>query len=165
MTRAKIGDGGHPDEPDRVEARAGLDTFLLRHGDRAAEVLYHAALTLIRQAAHEGLEGVPGRWHGIPRMELRRLRQKLAEALELAHLAVALQEQENERYRDLTRELDEAAAAAARRARRAGTLEAEYVRVAKSRARRAGIVVDAWDDAALELWAGARDAYFAKASR
>lgn len=111
--------------------RRGLIAYLDRRGDRAAEVAWTAALALVVQAADDAREARWGRWRHHPRGELRRLRRDLAEALELARLAVALQEQEHEQRAALELELAEAAAEAGRRRRRAQTLPAERARLAK----------------------------------
>jgi hypothetical protein len=59
-----------------------------------------------------------------------------ARALELAHLAVALQEEDNEAVHELERDLREQAAEAGRRSRREMTLPAEQARLAKAARRR-----------------------------
>jgi hypothetical protein len=119
-----------------LSAVEGIAAFVERRGDRSAEIVWGAALEMIRQAAEEAKEGKWGRWRHYPKGELRRLRRDLAEALELAHLAVALQEEERAQHADLDRELHEAAVEAGRRRRRAQTLPAEQARLENARRRR-----------------------------
>jgi hypothetical protein len=116
----------------------GLAAFVERHGDHAAEVLWWGALSLLERAAHEAREGNWGRWRHYPRGELRRLRRDLAEALELARLAVAFQDEENARMRDLGVDLRREAAEVAAAHRRDGTREAERVRLLRARCRKEG---------------------------
>lgn len=115
---------------------AGIEAFLARHGDDAAEVTWWAALSLLERAAINAREGRWGPWRFYPAGQLRRLRRDIAQALELARLAVALQEEENNAERQLDVELREHAAEAGRQRRRAGTLAAEEARLAKARQRR-----------------------------
>jgi len=129
LTGGNAGDG---------RVRQGLEAFLERHGDRAAETLWWSALAILDRAVEDAAEGKWGRWRFYPAGELRRLRRDLAEGLELARLAVALQEEENESRAELDAELREAAAEAGRKRRRQGTLEAERVRLDNARRRREG---------------------------
>jgi hypothetical protein len=108
---------------------AELASFLQEHGDDAAEAAWLAAIALIENACGRGREGQFGRWRAFPRGELRRLRRDIAAGLRLARFAVVLQDAENARYDELEVELREAAAEAGRKRRRAGTLEAERVRL------------------------------------
>lgn len=109
-----------------------------RHGYRTPEVLFRAALVMLRDVADEQERGDLWRFRELPRSRLRAMRRGLAEALELAHLACALQEAENENARDLVKDLTERANDAAARRRREGTREAERVRLVKAKARREG---------------------------
>jgi hypothetical protein len=129
-------DAGCGEDPG-LGAIHGLAAFLDRRGDRAAEVLWDAALTMVVRAAADAREAHPQRWRGYPRGELRRLRRDMAEALELARLAVALREEEQDQHGDLEDELHRAAAEAGARARRAQTLPAEKARLANAAARAA----------------------------
>lgn len=119
-----------------MSAVDGLAGFLERRGDRAAEVVWEAALVMVARAAEEAREGHWGRWRHYPSGELRRLRRDLAEALELARLAVALREEEHNRSAELDAELATQAAEAARRRRREQTLPAERARLANLARRR-----------------------------
>jgi hypothetical protein len=112
--------------------------FVDRHGDRTAGVLWAAAMALVKQAGDAGLESHHGRWTGMPELELRWLRNQLAHALALAHLAVAMQEDLNEENRELTRELGDVAAAHGRRQRerRERTLRAQEARLRYQQIRR-----------------------------
>lgn len=114
----------------------GLQAYVERRGDRAAEVAWDAALALIRRAADDAGEGRWGRWRFYPKGELRRLRRDLAEGLELARLAVALCEEDKLQTAELDAELAEVAAEAGRARRRAQTLPAERARLAKQAQRR-----------------------------
>lgn len=116
----------------------GLAAYVERRGDRAAEVAWEASLALIVKAVDDAREGRFGRWRAYPRGELRRLRRDLAEGLELARLAVALQEEDREQTRELDGELRGLAGDAGRARRRAQTLPAERARLAKAAARSAG---------------------------
>lgn len=77
-----------------------LAAFLERHGDRAPELLWLSALGLLDNARQEAAGRRLARWRASPRHELRQLRDDVARALELAHLSVLLQEEENERQRE-----------------------------------------------------------------
>lgn len=116
----------------------GLAGFLDRYAEDSAEVAWTAATALLERAATCAREGNFGRFRYYPAGELRRLRRDVAVALALARFAVAMQEEENEAKRDLTRELYEAAEDAGRRRRRQGTLAAEQARLANAKARREG---------------------------
>lgn len=88
----------------------GLPGFLERRGVESAEVAWEVALAWLERAAAEAREGRHGRWKHWPVGELRRLRYQVARAMEVARFAVSLQEYENVGLRDLTRELQAAAA-------------------------------------------------------
>jgi hypothetical protein len=121
-----------------TDAGDAFALFLDRAGERAAEVVWQAALVWIRRAADEALEAAGSRFRSFPAGELRRLRYDLAEAMQLARLAAALASDEADRRYELTHELHEAAAEASRRRRRRGTLEAERVRLLRARCRAEG---------------------------
>ena len=84
---------------DKGSGLLGLAGYLERRGDRAAEVLWDAALAMVNCATEEAGRGGSLRWRSYPRGELRRLRRDLAEALELARLAVAIREEDEEQAR------------------------------------------------------------------
>jgi hypothetical protein len=115
-----------------------LSGFLELAGDRAAETLWLAALSMIERAVAEAREGKWSRFRAFPRGELRRLRRDLAEALLMARLAAAVQIDDNELTRELMRPLREAAEREGAERRRAGTREAERVRLENARKRRRG---------------------------
>lgn len=140
-----------------------LARFGTRHGDEVAEIVWAASLTMLEQAAKRAGEGTWGRWRNFPRGELRRLRSDVARALALAHLAVALEAESNAAGADLSEELRRAAAKAAARAGRERTLDAEYVRLARGAARRAGVELTSRDVAELERWAGPRATFYREA--
>lgn len=117
-----------------MSALKGLAAFVERRGDRAAEVVWDAALVMLERACADAREAQSARWRSWPRGELRRLRRDLAEGLELARLAVALQEEDHEQGREMDRDLVELAAAAGKAQRRAQTLPAERARLAKKAA-------------------------------
>jgi hypothetical protein len=79
-----------------------LTAYLDRRGERVAEVLWAGAIVLLRQALEDAERDDWGRWRSMPRRHLRVLRTQLAAGLELARLATAMQEDENERFRALT---------------------------------------------------------------
>lgn len=114
----------------------GIVGFVERRGDRAAEVVWDAALVMVERAAVEARQGRHGRWRSHPKGELRRLRNDLAEALELARLAVHLQEEDELQTRELDLDLAAAAAAVGAARRRAQTLPAERARLSKAAERR-----------------------------
>jgi hypothetical protein len=120
----------------------GLERFLSRHGDDAAELLWTAALSWLEAAARDAGEAHYGRWRYYPAGELRRLRTGIARALELARLAVAMQEQANEEARSLAAALRDEAANAAARGRRRPTAEATRVRLLKQAAAREGLELE-----------------------
>jgi hypothetical protein len=140
-----------------------LERFGARHGDEVGEIVWAAAIGLLEQAAGTAREGTWCRWRTYPRGELRRLRSNVSRALALARLAVALQDESDAATGDLAEDLRQAAAYAASRAGRARTLDAEYVRVAKSAARRAGAELNPCDLADLEHWGGSRADYYERA--
>lgn len=100
------------------------------------EVLWSAALAIVRSVAADGEEARWSRFRHYPQGQVRHLREGLDRALELAELAAQWQEQIDRRDADLTAELREAAAEAGRKRRRAQTLPAERARLANARARR-----------------------------
>lgn len=108
-----------------------LAGFVDRYRDDLPEVLWTASLTMIDRATERTREW--RWWRAHPDAELRRLRERLAEALSLARYAAALQEAENGAEHDLERDLREHAAEVGRAARRAQTLPAERARLAKKR--------------------------------
>jgi hypothetical protein len=103
----------------------------------APEVLWLAAVAMLERATAEAREAKWSRFRYYPAGELRRLRRSLSEGVRLARLAVAIQEDENDRNRALDVELAEAAAEVGRARRRAQTLPAEQARLARAAARRA----------------------------
>jgi hypothetical protein len=115
----------------------GIEGFVERYGDRAADVLWEGALAMADRAIeHQREDREHARFRTTPRSQLRHLRQELAEALSVARLSVAVREAVHERDRDLNAELAAAAAAAGRQGRRERTREAERVRRIKGRIRR-----------------------------
>lgn len=122
-----------------MSAVDGIVAFVERRGDRGAEVIWAAVLTLVSQAADDARDVARSRWRHHPKGELRRLRSDLEEALELAELAVALQEEERVRGADLAAELQNAAVEAGKQRRRAQTLPAERARLEKAARRRQGL--------------------------
>lgn len=115
----------------------GIEGFVERYGDHAADVLWEGSLVLIERAVGRLREDrEQARFRSTPRSELRHLRRELAEALSVARLSVAVRESVRERDRELNAELAAAVAAAGRRRRREGTREAERVRRIKGRVRR-----------------------------
>lgn len=123
--------------------------FVDRYGDLAAEVIWRGALALIGEAADDAGEGNGGRWQSVPRSELRRLRRDLAGALELAHLAVTMQEGRSDLDEELLADVRRRGDQAAARERRQQTREAERVRLLKHAARKAGRSLSR-----SELWPG-----------
>jgi hypothetical protein len=124
------------DSGGAMSARRGLAAFVERRGDRSAEVVWSAALAMLERACADARECSSSRWRWYPAGELRRLRRDVAEGLELARLAVALQEEDAEQRRELDRDLAAAAAEAGRARRRAQTLPAERARLANAEARK-----------------------------
>lgn len=122
-----------------LSAVEGIAGFVSRRGDRAAEVVWDAALAMLERAFRDARESSESRWRWYPRGELRRLRRDVAEALELARLAVALREEEQEQSRELDEELTRTAAEAGKARRRAQTLPAERARLAKAAVRAAEV--------------------------
>lgn len=116
----------------------GLEGFFERVGDEAAEVAWEAALAWAERSVRDARAGNFGRFRWYPSGELRRLRRDLAHALELARFAVALQEEENDVLRALTRQAREALEEAEKARRRNGTREAERVRLEKAARKRQG---------------------------
>jgi hypothetical protein len=92
------------------QGSGGVPGLLERRGAETAEVAWELALTWLERAAARGRDGRHGRWRHWPIGELRTLRYEVARAMELARFAVTLQEYENVGLRDLTRELQAAAA-------------------------------------------------------
>lgn len=137
-----------------------LERFGARYGDEAAEIIWAASLSMLEQAAKRAGEGTWGRWRNFPRGELRRLRSDVARALALARLAVALEAESNAAGADLADELHRAARSAAAWSGRERTLDAEYVRLAKAAARRAGVDLKSRDVVELERWAGPRAEFY-----
>lgn len=127
---------GRQDGGRRAVRGGGLDGFLERVGEEAAEVAWQAAGAWLERAARESRDGHFGRFRYYPQGELRRLRRDVKHALELARFAVALQEEENELVRALTSEARAQAEAADTRRRREQTREAERVRLENGRKRR-----------------------------
>lgn len=148
-----------------MTARNELERFGARYGDEVANVVWTAALGMLEQAAAAAREGIWGRWRTYPRGELKRLRRDVARGLALARLAVALQDEADASDRDLAEDLRRAAALTASRSGRERTLDAEYVRIAKAAARRAGAEFGRLTEAELEHWAGPRSEYYAAAFR
>lgn len=140
-----------------------LAHFGALYGDETAEIVWAAALTMLEQAAQRAGEGTWGRWRNFPRGELRHLRTDVARALSLARLAVALEAEASSAGADMAEELHRAARAAAARAGRERTLDAEYVRLALGAARRAGVELGTRDAAELERWAGPRAEFYREA--
>lgn len=146
-----------------MTAQSDLERFGARYGDETAEIIWAAALSMLEQAARRAGEGTWGRWRNFPSGELRRLRRDVARALALARLAVALEAEEVAAGADLAEDLRRAASRAAARAGREQTLDAEYVRLAKAAARRAGVEVGSYDLAELERWGGPRSEFYVDA--
>jgi hypothetical protein len=119
-----------------MESGPGLN-FVDRFGDDAGEALFMAGIAMIEQAVNRAREGVYGRWRYFPGGEVRKLRQQIARGLRLVHEAQLLQDHVNDELRALTQPIDELLADRAREKRRAGTREAERVRLANAAARRA----------------------------
>lgn len=145
-----------------ARARAGVvfDLYLEEHSGRAAEILWDAALVIARQAVDDTRATTQSRWRSFPRGELRVLRRDLARALALARLAVALQEDEHERSRDLTTVLNREAGLARARAGFEQRLPHSYVRHAHRQAKKLGVELGYWaDEAELEHYGGDREAY------
>src|SRR5258707_15683283 len=98
-------------------------------GDELPEALWQTALTLIDSATERTRSW--RWWRAYPQGELDRLRNRLAEALRLAHFAADLQAAENEAEHDATalaRELEAEAVAAARRAQTAPATRARLLK-------------------------------------
>jgi hypothetical protein len=119
-------------------AAAVLLQFLEEVGD-APEVIWAAAVAVMRRALGEAEEARFGRFRHYPQGQLRRLRSDVSRALKLARLAVDMQEAETERDRELTVDLHAQAAAAGAAARRAQTLPAQLARLEKQRRARLGL--------------------------
>lgn len=117
------------------DAALGLAVYLERRGDYAAEVIWTAALAIIRNSLDD--LDARGHWRTYPRGHLRRLRTGVVEGFELARLAVNLQDGINEREFAIERDARAKDDEAGRRRRRAQTLPAELARLANAAARRA----------------------------
>jgi hypothetical protein len=115
-------------------AARSLMQFLADVGD-APEVMWAAAIAMMRRATAEAEEARYGRFRHYPQGQLRRLREDVARGMKLARLAAALQEADDERGRELHEELHESAVAAAGRRRREQTLPGELARVRQQKAR------------------------------
>jgi hypothetical protein len=124
---------------DRQHVNGGLTDWLVSAlGDDAAEAAWTSALALVEQAAQRAREGRFGRWRNYPDADLRRLRRDVAQALWLARTACAMQHAGNDLVADLTAGAREAGHREAAARRRAGTVEAERVRLVRRRARAEG---------------------------
>lgn len=123
------------------DAAYALALYFERRGDYAAEVIWDAALVMLRHAIAD-VEGY-GHWRSYPRGRLRKLRRGVVEAMELARLAVNIQDGINERDLEIARDAEEQHRTAAARRRREQTMPAELARLAKAAARRAELEDDA----------------------
>jgi hypothetical protein len=117
----------------------GLSGWLLSgFGEDAADAAWTSALALLERAAQRAREGRHGRWAHYPDGDLRRLRRDVAQALWMARTAAVLQSESN----DLVSELNKPVRAMVERdrqaQRRAGTVEAERVRLLRAQCRREG---------------------------
>jgi len=120
-----------------MDPGTGLN-FVDRFGEEAGEALFMAGVAMLEQAVARAREGVYGRWKYFPAGEVRKLRRDVARALRLVHEAQRVQDLVNEELRELSRPIDEMLLERARAERRAGTREAERVRLIKHAARREG---------------------------
>lgn len=111
----------------RRRGQDDLEAWIERDAGAASEGLWLAALALIERAAADERARL-GQWRHWPRGRVRRLRRDLAHALELARIALALEEAEQARADELAAELRAAAAEAGKRRRREQTLPAEDAR-------------------------------------
>lgn len=118
--------------------RDALSALLRRQGERMPEVMWRGALGMLEGAACEARLGLEGRFRLAPWSELRRLERAVADALEVAELAIAIAEERNRLDEELEHVARERAAGHAKRARREQTREAERVRLLNGRARREG---------------------------
>lgn len=100
--------------------------------------MWRGSLGMLEQAAAAAREATDGRWRSVPLSELRRLEDAIAAALEVSRLAVAIAQERHDLELELTREARAAAEQHAKERRRAGTREAERVRLLNARARREG---------------------------
>lgn len=125
---------------DEAAARSLLD-FLAEVGD-APEVVWAAAIAMLRRATNEAEEARWGRFRAFPEGQVRRLREDVARAMKLARLAQAMQTADCERDRELHEDLHRQAVAAGRARRRAQTLPAQIARLEKQRRRREGLPVE-----------------------
>jgi hypothetical protein len=134
-------------------AALSLLEFLTDVGD-APEVIWAAAIAMLRRATGEAEEGRFGRFRSSPEVQLRRLREDLARGLKLARLAAAMQEAYIERDHELADDLHAQAVAAGSARRRAQTLPAQLARLENQKRRRAGlsnvVATPGWQEAAAE---------------
>lgn len=136
-------------------AAASLLEFLTDVGD-APEVIWAAAIAMLRRATGEAEEGSAGRFRHSPEVQLRRLRESVARGMKLARLAAAMQEAYQLRDADLVDDLHAEAVASAKGRRRAQTLPAQLARLESQKRRRAGltnvITTPGWQAAAAEAY-------------
>lgn len=116
-----------------MDELAGALAGFLQDVYDAPELLWAAALVQLEAAAAIGRESRWGGFGARPDKMLAEVEHVLAQGLDLARLACRLQTAENDRSRDLYRDLHEQAADAARAARRAQTLPAERERAGRRR--------------------------------
>ena len=95
---------------------------------------------MIERAIEDGRESRHSRFRNYPRGSLRKVRRDAAGGFHLLRLAVALQEADDDRDRELVADLQARAAQAGKARRRAQTLPAQQARLAKAAARKAGTV-------------------------
>src|SRR5438046_196632 len=87
----------------REDLASVLQSFVDDNSD-AAELLWRAAMVTLERAAREAQDvAFPSRWQTYPDWGLRHLRRQAASALQLARVAVELQERQNARSDDLYR--------------------------------------------------------------
>lgn len=111
-----------------------LLALLAGNAEDVAEATWHSAAGALDAAAALAREGAHGRFRSHPRGELRRFRRSVAVALNLARVATAMQQDENEYWHELERPERERWEAERKAARRAQTLPAELARLAKQAA-------------------------------
>lgn len=116
-----------------------ITAFLDRHGDAVGEIAWATALGWLDHAIARARESRHGRWTMNPDGELRRLRYEVGQAMRVARFAVGLQGYENERRRDLVRELQhELVDKIDRERRQAASREAARIGHVRRRARLQG---------------------------
>jgi hypothetical protein len=157
----RLANGNEESAKGLLDLASGLQAFVDGNDD-AAELLWRAAMVTLERAAREAQEvSFPSRWQTYPSWGLRRVRRQIASALQLARAAVETQERFNELQDELYRDLRAEAQRTAARQRGEGTLSAEYGRVARARARAAGVTLGSFEpDEVLERWAGPREEYY-----